>query len=125
MSPFVTAFLNGALAVLALLVLAALGYAVLGRRFTDKIVAANAIGSLTVNIIAILALALGLDYVLDVSLVFALLSFLAVVVLCRVVTDHIFGKMRHLKQRAQAELDKTDISRAGSETPERGDHNDH
>ena len=69
------------------LVLAALLYLVLGKRFTDKIVATNLMGNLGVNIIVILAVVLGADYILDISLVFALLAFLMVIVLCRFVQN--------------------------------------
>ncbi len=88
MSLFMEKYLTGVLAVLSLLVLLALVYAVLGRRFTDKIVGANMIGSLGVNLIVVLALLLGADYILDVGLVFALLAFLMVIVLCRFVQNY-------------------------------------
>ena len=83
MSVFMHRYLVGVLALLGLLVLASLLYLVLGKRFTDKIVATNLMGSLGVNLIVILAVVLGADYILDISLVFALLAFLMVIVLCR------------------------------------------
>ena len=85
MSPFMQRYLLIALGALGVLVLLALLYAVLGKRFTDKIVAANMIGTLGLNMIVILAVFLGADYILDVGIVFALLSFLMVIVLCRFV----------------------------------------
>jgi multicomponent Na+:H+ antiporter subunit F len=83
--------------VMGVLILFCLLYGIFSRRFTDKIVAANMIGSLTLNVILMLAIYMAEDYILDISIVYALLSFLAVVVLCRTVTDHILGKMRHMK----------------------------
>ena len=83
MSLFMHRYLIVVLAILGLLVLASLLYLVLGKRFTDKIVATNLMGSLGVNLIVILAVVLGADYILDISLVFALLAFLMVIVLCR------------------------------------------
>lgn len=89
MSLFMHRFLVIALGLLGLLMLFALLYAVLGKRFTDKIVAANMIGTLGVNMIVILAIFLGTDYILDIGLVFALLSFLMVIVLCRFVQNRV------------------------------------
>lgn len=94
MSSFIHGMLLFSLAVLGILVLLALLYAVLGKRFTDKIVAANMIGTLGVNMIVILAIFLGADYILDVSLVFALLSFLMVIVLCRFVQNKVLSIRR-------------------------------
>ena len=83
MSLFMHRYLIVVLVILGLLVLASLLYLVLGKLFTDKIVATNLMGSLGVNLIVILAVVLGADYILDISLVFALLAFLTVIVLCR------------------------------------------
>ena len=83
MSLFMHRYLIVVLVILGLLVLASRLYLVLGKRFTDKIVATNLMGSLGVNLIVILAVVLGADYILDISLVFALLAFLTVIVLCR------------------------------------------
>ena len=55
MSVLMQRFLLAALSVLGILILFSLLYAVLGRRFTDKIVAANMIGTLGINMIVILA----------------------------------------------------------------------
>ena len=78
MSLFMHRYLIVVLVILGLLVLASLLYLVLGKRFTDKIVATNLMGSLGVNLIVILAVVLGADYILDISLVFALLAVAAV-----------------------------------------------
>ena len=60
--------------------------AVRGPRFTDRIVAINMIGTMTTVMIGILSAYLGETSLVDVSLVYSLLSFLAVVVMCHVVT---------------------------------------
>ena len=103
MSLFMQRFLLGALTVLGSLVLFSLVYAVLGKRFTDKIVAANMIGTLGVNMIVILAIFIGADYILDIGLVFALLSFLMVIVLCRFVQNHVLSKLRGEKETEEEE----------------------
>ena len=54
--------------------------AVRGPRFTDRIVAINMIGTMTTVMIGILSAYLGETSLVDVSLVYSLLSFLAVVV---------------------------------------------
>ena len=82
-------FLTVPLAVLCVLILFGLLYAILGKRYTDKIVATNVIGSLCINIIVILAVFMEADYILDVAIVFAILSFLSVIVLCRIVQNHV------------------------------------
>ena len=66
--------------VIALLILATLVRAVLGPRFTDRIVAVNVISTLVIAELVLLSVRLGADYLVDIALVFALLSFLAVVV---------------------------------------------
>ena len=67
MSVLMQRFLLAALSVLGILILFSLLYAVLGRRFTDKIVAANMIGTLGINMIVILAVLIGTDYILDIG----------------------------------------------------------
>ena len=94
MSVFMQRYLIGALVILGVLLLLSLLYLVLGKRFTDKIVATNLMGSLGVNIIVILAVVLGADYILDISLVFALLAFLTVIVLCRFQQNYTLRKQR-------------------------------
>ena len=78
--------LTGGAVVIALLILATLVRAVLGPRFTDRIVAVNVIGTLVIAELVLLSVQLHEDFLVDVALVFALLSFLAVVVVSRLVT---------------------------------------
>ena len=103
MSAFMQSYLLIALTVLSVLVLLALLYAVLGKRFTDKIVAANMIGSIGLNMIVILAIFIGADYILDIGLVFALLAFLMVIVLCRFVQNQVLGKLRESAEKTEEE----------------------
>ncbi len=56
---------------------------ILGPKFTDRVVAVNMIGTKTILLIAALALLLGEPYLLDVCLIYALISFLSVVVLSK------------------------------------------
>ena len=78
--------LIGGAVVLTLLILAALVRAVLGPRFTDRIVAVNVISTLVVAELVLLSVQMEADFLVDVALVFSLLGFLAVVVVSRLVT---------------------------------------
>ena len=73
--------------------------AVRGPRFTDRIVAINMIGTMTTVMIGILSAYLGETSLVDVSLVYSLLSFLAVVVMCHVVTLHHKGRLLFLARK--------------------------
>lgn len=58
--------------------------AIKGPEITDRIVATNMLGTMTIMVICILALWLDESYLLDVALIYAMISFLAVVVLTKV-----------------------------------------
>lgn len=74
----------GALVVLAVGILAALVYIIRARLTVDRIIGINLIGTLVAIIIAILAYLLGEDYLVDVAIVYVVLSFIAVMLLCRI-----------------------------------------
>lgn len=75
---------TGALIFLALMVVLCLVRAVVGPRIADRIVAINMMGTMIMVMIAILALFFQEGYMVDICLIYALLSFLAVIVLTRV-----------------------------------------
>lgn len=56
---------------------------VLGPRFTDRVVSVNIIGSKTIIMIAILSFLLEESSLVDIAMAYALISFLAVVVLSK------------------------------------------
>ncbi len=70
---------------LAVLNLVTLIRAILGPRFTDRVVAVNVINTMVVAMICIVSVMLGEDFLVDVALIYTLLSFLSVVVLSRLV----------------------------------------
>lgn len=72
------------LVVLSALTLLCLARAVIGPRIADRVIAVNMISTLTLCMIAVLGVMLGEGYLADVALIYALLGFLAVVVLCKV-----------------------------------------
>ena len=80
------------LGIIGLGCIAALIYGVKSGRFTDKLVAVNLVTTLSLNAICILAVYLKQDYVLDIALIYALLSFTAVVVLAKLLTERNGGK---------------------------------
>ena len=75
---------QSALVVLAVLTLLCLIRAIQGPRIADRIVSINMISTLTIAMIGILAIRQNQGYLVDVALIYALIGFLAVVVLCKV-----------------------------------------
>ena len=73
--------LYGALGVLTLLALACLVRCIMGPRISDRVLAINQIGTITVIMVALTVLLLGEGYLADIALVYAMISFLAVIVL--------------------------------------------
>jgi len=70
--------------ILALMVFMCLIRAIKGPRITDRIVAINMMGTLTMVIIAILAVKMDEGYLVDICLIYAMISFLAVTLLTKV-----------------------------------------
>ena len=71
---------------IAVLIVACLIRSVLGPRVTDRIVAVNSIGTMTITIIALFSVLLKEAYLLDVCLIYAMISFTAVIVLTKIYT---------------------------------------
>lgn len=92
-----------ALVILSALTLLCLLKAILGPRIADRVVAINMICTLTLCMICILGVMLGEGYLADVALIYALLSFLAVVVLCKVYIGVALEKRDRQKSKEAAE----------------------
>ncbi|MDR9431976.1 MAG: cation:proton antiporter, partial [Natronomonas sp.] len=73
----------GAAAVLVVLALVVLYRAVVGPTMQDRVVAVNVLGTKTVLILALLAVALDSESFLDIALVYALLNFLMAVAISK------------------------------------------
>ena len=73
-----------ALVILAVFLMLSLVRAIIGPRVSDRIVAINMMGTQTLAIIAILAVMKQEGYLVDICLIYAMTSFLAVIVLCKV-----------------------------------------
>jgi len=74
------------LVVLALMLLLCLIRAIIGPRIADRLMAINMIGTMVMVIIATLAIVMEAGYLVDICLIYALISFLSVVVLTKVYT---------------------------------------
>lgn len=99
MSEMLKIVLESALAFLSIGVCVVFARAVKGPRFTDRIVAISMIGTMTTAMISILSIYLNEIWLIDVALVYSLLSFLAVVVICQVVGLHHKGRELFLKRK--------------------------
>lgn len=77
-------FFTAALIFLAVMVVLCLIRAIIGPRIADRIVSINMMGTMVMVIIAILALMLEEGYLADICLIYAMISFLAVIVLTKV-----------------------------------------
>ena len=75
---------NITLGVLGLMLCACLIRAIIGPRISDRIIAVNMMGTLVVIIICVLAYLMCEGYLVDVAIVYTMLSFLAVVLLTKV-----------------------------------------
>lgn len=93
---------QSALVVLAVMTLLCLIRAIQGPRIADRIVSINMISTLTIAMIAILAIRQNQGYLMDVALIYALIGFLAVVVLCKVY----MGITLEARERKQKEANK-------------------
>ena len=74
----------GVLIILALMLFVCLIRAVKGPRVADRLMAVNMMGTMVMVMIAILALLLKEGFLVDICLIYALVSFLAVNVLAKV-----------------------------------------
>lgn len=78
------ALLAVALGVLTVLALACLVRCILGPRISDRVLAINQTGTITVIMVALTVVLLGEGCLADIALVYAMLSFLAVILLSKV-----------------------------------------
>ena len=91
----------GILSVLAVMLLLCLIRAVIGPRIADRLVAVNMMGTMVMVSIALLAVVKDQGYLVDICLIYALISFLAVVVLTRIYTGVYREAKDHEKQKEE------------------------
>lgn len=75
---------TGVLIALALAVVVTLIYIIRSRLTVDRIIGINLIGTIVVIAIAVLTHLLGQAYLADVAIVYVVMSFIAVMMLCRI-----------------------------------------
>lgn len=90
----------GILIVLAVLVVLCLVRAIIGPRIADRIVAVNMMGTMVIVIIAVLALMMDEGYLVDICIIYALISFLAVIVLTKVYMG-VYAEKKDAEAKAQ------------------------
>ncbi|MCI8542871.1 monovalent cation/H+ antiporter complex subunit F [Acetatifactor aquisgranensis] len=108
-------FFTGALIVLAVLVILCLVRAIIGPRVADRIVSVNMTGTMVIVMIAILALMLEEGYLADICLIYAMISFLAVIVLVKVY----MGVYLEEKQKGQEDNNAVIKAEKGEEAQDR------
>ena len=87
MTPMLHDFLIIAMCLLAVGIFLCLIRAICGPRFTDRLIALNAISTQTILLICILAYVLGASYLIDVAILYGLLNLLAIAILSRITVD--------------------------------------
>ena len=102
------------LVILAIMLFACLIRAVMGPRIADRIVAINMMGTMVMVMIAVLSLLLKEGYLVDICLIYALVSFLAVIVISKVY----LGVYKEKRQKNEEEILQT----TGEGGDSNGDH---
>lgn len=85
-----------ALGVLAILCLVR---AILGPTPADRVVGINMLGTITMAMITVLLVRLREGYLADIVLIYAMISFLAVIVLCKVYMGAFFARKKKREER--------------------------
>ena len=88
------------LIVLAVMLVLCLIRAIIGPRVADRLVSVNMMGTMIMCIIVILGVIMDEGYLADIALIYAMISFLAVVVLTKIYTGV------YLEQKAKKEKEE-------------------
>lgn len=97
--------------VLAGLIILSIVRSILGPGISDRIIAVNMIGTMVIMITAIFSVLLDENYLVDVCLIYAMISFLGVVVLCKVYTG-VYLQRKHMKADLMAIEDNLKMQEA-------------
>lgn len=97
----------GILSVLAVLLILCLIRAVIGPSIADRLVAVNMTGTMVIVMIALLAVIKDEGYLADICLIYAMISFLSVVVLSRIYTGSYLERKseKHRKKGGHSNAD--------------------
>ncbi len=88
--------MTAVIVILAGLIILSIIRSILGPGISDRIIAVNMIGTMVIMITAIFSVLLDENYLVDVCLIYAMISFLGVVVLCKVYTG-VYLQKKHMK----------------------------
>lgn len=94
------------LIVLSFMLLVCLIRAVRGPRIADRLMAVNMMGTMVMVMISILALMLKEGYLVDICLIYAMISFLAVVVLSKVYIGIYEERQHNMETAKEGETDE-------------------
>ena len=97
-------FLTAVIIILAIALVLCLIRAIKGPKIADRIVAVNMMGTMVMVIMTVLSLLLDENYLVDISLIYAMISFLAVVVITKVYIG-IYEERRIAKEKREGKHD--------------------
>lgn len=100
------------LVILAVMLFACQLHAVRGPRIADRIVAVNMMGTMVMVMIAVLSLLLGEGYLIDICLIYAMVSFLAVTIITKVYMG-VYAEAKQLKDTVQREEEGMENGNSG------------
>ena len=99
-------FFVGCCVILAILILLVMIRTILGPKIADRIMSINMIGTLVMTMIAVISYLNDESYLLDICLIYAAISFIAVIVLSKVYTERYLADKADEKARREAENKK-------------------
>ena len=108
------AVMSVAVVVLAVLIVISIVRSILGPGISDRIIAVNMIGTMVIMITAILSVMLNENYLADICLIYAMISFLGVVLFCKVYTG-VYLQRKHMLADLKAIEDNLDKQAADHE----------
>ncbi len=92
------------IAIVAVLALLCLIRAIIGPKLADRIMAVNMIGTMTISMIVLLSVFLNDSAMIDVALIYAIISFVAVIVLSQIYIG-IYREKSQLEQKGRGNDD--------------------
>ncbi len=96
---------TSSMGMLALLMLLSLIRCLLGPRISDRVLAINMIGTIALVMIGVMTAFLKEGFLADIAMIYALLSFLAVVVLCKVFTG-VYRERKQEEEKLRKEMEE-------------------
>ncbi len=105
------------LIILAIMLMLCLIRAIIGPKIADRVVSVNMMGTMIMVIIGILAVMMQEGYLADICMIYAMISFLAVIVLTKVYTGVYVENLQKQEEKAkqdEASADKEEVQSDGS-----------